>query len=249
MKMKSAARRTRSVEPPPITDDIPLLYEDEDEGDMGEAAYHTDSDDILFNGLKSHFAGRKKFRVFSNLNLYYTNRDPRAYVSPDAMVVTPTRPLGEYVTSYRIGVDGPAPILTAEVLSERTSQQRDLDEKMRVYALIGVAEYLLVDVTGQFLAERLLLKRLLADGSWEDHRNPDGGITSQLGFRVIIDVDGRVRVLNARTGRRYVRPDEADDIAIEAEQRIHELEKELERFRAKLHSKEKKSKSRRKPKK
>jgi hypothetical protein len=63
-------------------------------------------------------------------------------------------------------------------------------------------------------------------------------VASQLGFRVIIDSDGRPRVLNAATGYRYVRPDEADrrvreeaDARAAAEARIRELEAELSRIR------------------
>jgi hypothetical protein len=149
------------------------------------------------------------------------------------MVVAPSKDLGQYATSYRIGVDGPAPVLTAEILSARTAQQRDLDEKMEVYALIGVPEYLIVDVTGQFLPERLLLKRLQSDRSWSDHQDADGGVTSEWGFRVIIDADGRPRVLNARTGQKYVRPDEA-------EQQIRELKQELNKLRAAAQRAEKK---------
>src|SRR5207302_8716731 len=92
-------------------------------------------------------------------------------------------------------------------------EQRDLNEKVTLYAKLGVAEYVLVDVTGQFLPQRLLLKRLQADGTWRDEQDADGGITSQLGFRLVIDNDGELRVLDAVTGRRYARPDEAEEEA------------------------------------
>jgi Uma2 family endonuclease len=197
-------------------DDLPLLYEDEEEGEMGEANIHVLTEEICRNGLKAHLRGQRRYRVFSNMNLYYHPRDPRAYVSPDTMLVEPFKELGEVVSSYRIGVDGPAPKLTLEVLSARTAQQRDLDEKVIVYAKLGVEEYILVDVTGIYLPQRLLLKRLQPDGTWKDEQDPDGGVTSQLGFRLIIESDGYLRVLNAATGKRIARPDEAE---MEAEAR------------------------------
>jgi hypothetical protein len=164
------------------------------------------------------------------------------------MVVAPFRPLEESLSSYEIGKQGPVPLLTAEILSERSAQQKDLGEKMTLYARLGVAEYILVDMTGRFLPQRLLLKRLQADGTWKDEQDPDGGVTSRLGFRLILDADGRLRVLDAATGKRYVRPDEAEGVAEaqrqaeearhqaeearrQAEARIQELEAELARVK------------------
>jgi colicin import membrane protein len=211
MLMASAAGTTIKQEEQPLPiSDLPLLYEDEEEGEMGEANIHVLTEEIFRNGLKAHLGPQRRYRVFSNMNLYYHPKDPKAYVSPDTMLVEPLRELGEDVRSYRIGGDGPAPQLTLEVLSARTAQQRDLDEKMIVYAKLGVQEYILVDVTGEYLPRRLLLKRLQPDGTWKDEQDPDGGVTSQLGFRLIIDTDGHLRMLNAATGERYARPDEAE---------------------------------------
>jgi Uma2 family endonuclease len=222
------------VVPLPVpADDIPLLYEDEEEEemDMGESNPHTVTTMILRCGVKAHLAAQTQYQVFTNLNLYYSAKDLGAYVSPDLMVVVPPAPLPEETSSYRIGEEGPAPVLTMEVLSERSAQQSDLNKKVTVYAKLGVAEYILVDVTGRFLAQRLLLKRLQPDGTWKDEQDPDGGVTSVLGFRLIIDADGRLRVLHAATGKRYVRPEEADAAVEQAQTRVRDLEAELERLR------------------
>ena len=56
---------------------------------MGEANYHLDNNMIFLIGTRDHFAKRRHIRVYSNLNLYYTTKDRRAYVSPDGMVVEP----------------------------------------------------------------------------------------------------------------------------------------------------------------
>jgi hypothetical protein len=50
-----------------------------------------------------------------------------------------------------------------------------------------------------------------------------------------MDSDGQLRVLDARTGRRYARPDEAEQAVRareEAEARVRELEAENARLRA-----------------
>ena len=228
--------RQQPFPPAPIVDieRMPLLYEDDEEGDMGESNLHEVTNGILRTGLEAHLAGQAQYRVFSNLNLYYSPRDPKAYVSPDAMIVVPFNPLGADPKSYRIGKEGPAPILSAEVLSERSAQQRDLQEKISVYALLGVPEYILIDSSGVYLPQRLLLKRLQPDKSWQDTIDPDGGITSQLGFRLVIDSDNQLRVLDLATGRRYVRPSEAETEILHAEQRIRQLEAELDRLRQQM---------------
>ena len=212
------------------TDTIPILYEDEEEGDMGESNPHALVGEILHVCLKAHMVQyHSEYQVFFNMNLYYRDGPPHPvtrslpYVSPDCMVVEPYQVLNEKFKSYTIGKEGPAPLLTAEVLSERSAQQRDLKEKMVVYAQLGVPEYLLVDESGQYLPEHLLLKRLHKDGSYHDEKDPDGGVTSQLGFRVIMEHDG-LRVLDQATGRRYVRP-------MEAEEKIRSLEDELARLK------------------
>ncbi|HXG11736.1 MAG TPA: Uma2 family endonuclease [Gemmataceae bacterium] len=223
--------------------DLPILYEDEGQEDMGDSDIHTRTADILFYGLQFHLGGQGPERVFTDLNLHYQPRRPKAYVSPDVMIVTPTRALPNDVSSYRVGTDGPAPSLVIEVLSERTHQQKDLTQKPRIYSRLGCREYILVDVTGKFLPERLLLKRRRPDGSWVDEQDADGGITSSFGFRVVIDPDGQVRVLNAQTGTPYARPEEAqtaveklakaERAARKAEERIRALEEELARLRQK----------------
>jgi Uma2 family endonuclease len=222
-------------------DTIPVLYEDEDEGDMGESNPHVVSDKILHVCVEAHLAGRPEFRVFSNMNLYYRDgpRHPRTgslpYVSPDVMIVVPFRPLGDNVTSYTIGADGPAPLSVSEILSERSAQQRDLKEKVTLYAELGVGEYILIDPTGEFLPARLLLKRLQPDGTYKDEKDQDGGITSCLGFRLIFDKDGLLRVLDAATGKPYIRP-------AEAQQKLRHLEAEIERLKGLLKKQDKPTK-------
>ena len=79
------------------------------------------------------------------------------------MVVKPFARLPETVSSYRIGHDGPPPLLTLEILSPRTAQQGDLTLKPIIYSSIQVPEYILVDTVGYFLDQRLLIRRLQAE--------------------------------------------------------------------------------------
>jgi Uma2 family endonuclease len=219
---------------------MPLLFGEEDL-EMGESSLHTRTCNALLYGLEFHLADRPQTRVFSNLNLYYSDEDPTGYLSPDLMVVRPSRRLPRNIASFRIGHEGPAPLLVAEVLSFRTYHQGDLTSKPVLYASLGIPEYLLIDVTGELLPRRLLILRRRDDGFWDEDRDADGGITSRLGFRVVLEEDGQLRVVDAKTGKRYARPEEAqqatDACAAEAQarqhqaQRLRQLETEIKRLR------------------
>jgi Uma2 family endonuclease len=218
---------------------MPQLYGDGD-FEMGESTIHTTTAGILLYGLGFHFTPLAGYRVFGNLNLYYSPEDPTEYVSPDVMVVRPSGPLPAELTSYRLGQEGPAPVLVSEVLSFRTWQQGDLEWQPLIYANLGVEEYIVTDVTGAMLEQRLLLLRRQPDGSLADEQDADGGITSRLGFRVVIEADGHLRVIDAKSGKRYARPEEAQAAA----DRVQALEEELARLRG-ARAKAKKGKGRR----
>jgi Uma2 family endonuclease len=224
---------------------LPLIWEDEDP-DMGESNIHVLTDEVLHVCLQALLAPRTDLQVFSNLNLRYLRVDEPdsanpPYVSPDLMVVRPTVPLPVDLASYRMRRHGPAPLLVGEILSERSFQQRDLTDKVSLYADLGVAEYVTVDVTGRFLPERLLLRRLQPDRTWSVVQGPDGGVTSQLGFRLVVEADGLLRVIDATTGQPLPRPHEirqvtaarqaAETRADDLERRLRELEAELARLR------------------
>ena len=224
---------------PVIACDLPVLFEDEGQEDMGDSWPHSTALNTLAFSLGTHLAGRPGREVLTNMNLYYHPTRRWAYVSPDVMVVTPPAPLPADLRSYRVGATGPAPVLAVEVLSQRTFQQGDLTLKPVIYAELGVAEYLLVDTTGHYLPERLQLRTLDGD-AWITRPDEGDGVTSRLGFRAVIE-DDRVRLVDAATGGRYAWPDEAQRLARErfedqrarqaAEARVRELEAELARLR------------------
>lgn len=235
---------------PIIAVDIPIMYEDEGQDEVGETDIHWRCCEILRNGMIAFFGKGSPYRVFSDLNVYYHPVDRWAYVTPDACAVIPYEPLPENVTSYRIGTQGPAPVIAMEVLSHRSAQQQDLTNKPTIYSRLGVSEYIVIDVTGHFFPKKLLIKTLQQeDDTWIDHQDADGGVTSKLGFRIIIDDDGMIRLVNAKTGIRYPRPEETGDIQFalsqseelrkleqlkfeKAEKRIQELEAQLRKNQA-----------------
>jgi Uma2 family endonuclease len=240
--------RPDEEEMPILAVDMPIMYEDEGQEQMGDSNLHSTTIDNLKPGLIAHLSPRPQYQVFSDINTYYHRVDRWAYFSADLMAVVPPNLLPEKLSSYRIGVHGPAPVLTIEVLSPRSFQQQDLTNKPIIYAQLGIKEYILVDVSGELFPRKLLLRRLQSDGEWLDLQDADGGVTSELGFRIILDPDGQVRVTDQATGKRYLRLREgqaaADALAQlqqelrQRDDRIKTLEEELSRLRAQQEKKE-----------
>lgn len=208
-------------------DGWPLMLEDDliEALDMGEANYHYVENGIAYYGVKAHLADRPGLHVFANLNVYYHPKNPKWYVSPDVMAVEADLDPKGIVKSYRIPDDGPPPMMALETMSESSGLERDLEEKAEIYALMKVSEYILVDPFARYLYRHVLLKRFQPNGRFSDEWDDDGGVTSRLGFRVVMEEDGQIRVLDARSGRRYPRPYEA----VELEARVRQLEAELAR--------------------
>jgi hypothetical protein len=96
-----------------------------------------------------------------------------------------------------------------------------------LYSSLQIEEYIVADVTGEMLEQRLLLLRRKRAGGWQDEQDADGGVTSRLGFRVVIEDDGQLRIIDAKTGKRYARPEEAQA----AVDRLALLEAEIARQR------------------
>jgi hypothetical protein len=188
----------------------PVVYDDDDQFDDDALPPYT-TGEILCFGIAAHLARRKELRTLAHVGLQDAV-ESAAVTEPDAMVVRPDAHLPDDLRTYRVGEHGPAPLLAIEVLSAPTLGHIDLAAQSRVYAQFEVAEHVLVDLAGVFMPERtrLLLRRLGGDGNWHDERDHDGGVTSALGFRIVIEEDGQVRIIDRSTGHRYLRPGEAD---------------------------------------
>jgi Uma2 family endonuclease len=227
-----SVRHLRLEDWPVAPDGLPTLFEDEGQDELGETSRHRSANDILFYGVQAHLAGRAEFTVLTNMDLYYRPRPNTSHVSPDVLVVRPPERLPRNLKSYRLGPKRPVPILAAEVLSLRSYQQQDLSNKPVLYRRLGVAECLLIDTSGELLPQRLLIRRATGIDDWTECQDQDGGVTSDLGFRVVIEPDGKLRILDAATGHRYPRPEEAHVALTDAECRIRELEAEIARLKA-----------------
>src|SRR5579884_1526157 len=108
---------------------------------MGEPAAHSSLAHYLVNVLKWLFDG-KSCTVFNNLNFYQTDNPYEYPMEPDVAVIKGVEI--QKVRSWRVGKSGPAPQVVFEIASEET-WKKDLEEKPKRYAQMGVREYFAYD--------------------------------------------------------------------------------------------------------
>jgi len=142
--------------------DVPLLRDDvilpETDGQpMAETDVHRDEMIDLIEALKDWFRTEEEVYVSGNLFLYYDPHDLNRKVAPDVFVVLGVpRRRRRY---YRLWKEGKAPDVVVEVTA-RGTRDEDTQSKRRLYAELGVTEYVLYDPTGDYLSLRLQGYRL-----------------------------------------------------------------------------------------
>ncbi len=196
--------------------------------------------------VRVHFEDVPGARVNGNTMLYYSEGNPRAFVSPDCYVVLnlSERQLEsiERNNVYLLWEVGKAPDFVLEIGSESTARV-DLGRKRELYADLGVGEYWRHDPTGEeFYGEPLVGERLV-DGEYRpivQHYEHDGRVWSHSDA-LNLDLwweDGHLRFWDPVSGRWLLSHEEEKQRAdqemsgrLAAEARVLELEAELRRLR------------------
>ncbi len=141
--------------------------------------------------LRRHFEGTPAY-VSGNNFVYYREGDPRAVVSPDCYLVRGVS--GRSRDTFKVWLEGDRrPCFVLEI-SSRSTRLHDLGDKMARYRDdLGVAEYFLFDLRGEWIPERLRGFRL-HDGVYQSlERDAEGRLESeQLGL-LLGTVDGHLR--------------------------------------------------------
>ena len=108
---------------------------------MGDNSIHLDLMLYLLQVLRWFFHGQR-CSVYANLNFYLTLDSGEYPLVPDVAVIKGV----EYQDrqSWSIGITGPAPQVVFEIASPKT-WDKDLEEKPRRYARMGVQEYFAYD--------------------------------------------------------------------------------------------------------
>ncbi|GIV17725.1 MAG: hypothetical protein KatS3mg022_3160 [Armatimonadota bacterium] len=173
---------------------------------MAETPEHLEAMLYLLDALMLHFAGREDVYVAGNQLMYWVAGNPSQRVAPDVYVVfgVPKRP---WRPTWKVWEMGKAPDVIFELTSRSTASE-DLGKKYRLCQRLGVKEYILIDVTREYLIEPVILHRLVGRGyrqipnerpndrEWRAH-------SEQLGLDVVVraeDEGYKVRLYTIRLG-------------------------------------------------
>lgn len=200
----------------------------------------------ILRGLESFFGDTPDVYVSGDILMYYVQGDPRQVVSPDVLV---TFGIGRKARrTYQVWVEGKPPDFVME-LSSKSTYQRDLTEKLALYAELGISEYFLADIEGLYLPSPLMGFRLVAGQYQAVSPDASGSIhASSLGLDVQC-VQGDLRfydpvkdkwlqlpevVAETRAEAATARAEAAESLAHQEATARAEAESETERLRAEL---------------
>lgn len=204
-----------------------IYYPESDGQPMAESDLHRKEMIYLLDALEVHFHAAPNVYVAGNLLLYYAEGFPKKCVAPDVFVVKGV-PKGNR-GSYKLWVEGVAPVFVVEVTSESTRGE-DMRDKKDLYQRLRVEEYFLHDPLGDYLEPNLQGYRLVQGRYQPIEPDEDGSmISSTLGLILQSESSGleegsRLRLVDPATG-------ESLRTHLESEDEIARLRAELERLR------------------
>ncbi len=244
----------------PLQREPEIEYPTSDGKPLAETGFHVEVILYLYQALKDRYAGVSDVLVSANNFFYYEEGNPKSVVSPDVYVVkgVPSKPSRDY---YLLWKEGKIPNLVVEVTSSST-RRKDVKKKS-LYARLGVAEYFMFDPEGDYLKPSLQGFRLLKGEYLSIPSASDGSVASRTTGLVFRPEGDWVRLVDAATGQPLLTTGEWREKATaaeersgqaaetlraeeranqeaaarkEAEQRVRELEEELERLRRQVGS-------------
>lgn len=195
----------------------PVVYPESDGKPMAETDVHRQEMMDTIATLSDFFRDNPNVYVAGNLLLYYEEGNPQAVVAPDVFVVVGVPKRLRRV--YKLWEESHPPTFVIE-LTSRSTRLEDLGNKRALYAMLGVPEYFLFDPLSEYLTPPLQGFQL-ANGDYQ-RLDPDasGAFSSQaLGLRLQVE-HGRLRLIDATTGERLLRPSEVAEARRIAEQQV-----------------------------
>jgi Uma2 family endonuclease len=210
--------------------ELPLtreLFLDPQLGDtMVQGDWHDITAGEIAGILRNHFRPQPDMRVFHDMKHYLISGWPAP--APDVSVVRGLRPERRR-SSFQVAKEGVRPCLVIEVVSPGAeARQADLEDKVELYRVAGIPEYLIADspsgMTG--LPFGLLGYRLDAAGRYQPMQSDAEGRflseTTGIWFQVSPDRQ-RIFLFEYPTGRRLLNLTEQEERANrEAEKAIRE---------------------------
>ena len=212
--------------------DTPDLYPDTDGEPMAASDLHLEILIWLLQVLKVHYADTHDTYVSGDILTYYTEGNPRDVVAPDVLV---SFGIGQKQRhTYKVWEEGKTPDFVME-FSSKTTYQKDLTEKMSLYAVLGIPNYLLYDAEALYLPSPLMGFQLVKGVYVPIQPSDDGHIHSDvLGLDFVIH-ERRLRVYEPVRGEWLQTPAEAHAERAEREASARQkAEAEVERLREQL---------------
>ncbi|HEX9944295.1 MAG TPA: Uma2 family endonuclease [Thermoanaerobaculia bacterium] len=196
-----------------------IEYPTSDGQPMAETPEHQQVMIDLILGLRRRYAEVPDVWVGGNFFLCYEEGNPNAHVSPDVMMVRGV-PKKKKRPNYLLWQEKP-PTLVVEVTSKSTRRE-DQGKKKDLYERIGVEEYVLFDVFGEYLRPRLQAYCREAGRYRSIPLEEDGSLLSRTtGLRLKPEGE-RLRLVDAVTGEPLLWPEEVEAAHVIAEMRAAE---------------------------
>jgi colicin import membrane protein len=200
--------------------ELPLtreLFLDPQLGDtMVQGDWHDITAHEITGILRNHFRPQPDVRVFHDMKHYLVPGRPAP--APDVSVVRGLRPRRRRST-FRVEREGVRPSLLIEVVSPGAEARRaDLEDKVELYRVAGIPEYLIVDSPGELtgLPFKLLGYRLDAAGRYQPMKpDADGRLLSETtGIWFQVSPGGeRIYLFEDPSGRRLLNHSEQEERA------------------------------------
>ena len=169
------------------TADADIYYPESDGKPMAETEIHRNAIYKALYSLIEYFKDDSDVCASGNLMMYYVKGDPRKSISPDVFVTFGIEKKLRRI--YQIWEEGKPPDFVIEFSSPKT-YRRDLQEKKKLYAEIGIVEYFLYDAESNLLPSPLMGFHLVEGEYVSIAPNADGGMfarTLQLELRTRAD--------------------------------------------------------------
>ena len=183
-----------------------IFYPESDGQPMGESDLHRMEMSDLIDALQDRYRDAPGVYVSGNLFFYYEKGNPKAVICPDVFVVhgvpNRLRPI------YKLWEEGRVPSMVIEVTSSSTRRE-DLRTKKDRYERLGVEEYFLFDLLGDYL-DPSLQGHLLAGGKYRPMQPAaDGSLESRTTGLILLPEEIQLRLVDAATGELLMRSKEA----------------------------------------
>ncbi|RKU28381.1 hypothetical protein C6497_09170 [Candidatus Poribacteria bacterium] len=178
------------------TDDA-NLYPSEDGKPVAASDYHLKLLIWTLQALQTHFAQNQEVYISGDIMMYYSEGDPTKSISPDVLVCFGINP--KLRLTYKTWEEGKTPDFVME-FSSKTTYDKDIDEKMDVYASLDIQNYFLYDAEGLYLPSPMM-GFTLRDGVYEpvaaDERGGYHATALNLDFHIR---DGEIAIYDPVAG-------------------------------------------------